>query len=353
MTNYTNNFFGLDLGTTGIRIVQLFRRGDNYDLLAAGSLPNSTNIQTCEDPQKIQTLAEKILQLRKECGVTCKNVTLSIPEEYVYTQLIEFPKLPDKQLQETIRWESESFVPIPLEEVELDWKIFPISGEKDKVFVFIVAAPLLKINKITDLLQFTKLNVINIESSIISTSRAIIDKQEEKETVLMLNIGFENSELAIIKNGVILATRKLPLGGDTITRALVSNLSLEWKLAEKTKLNLKNVEGEIGEKIKGYVNSVIINLSREVRRSIHYFKEKYDDLIVTKVVVTGHTVAMHNFKNLFQEKLNNIKTKEDENLEVSIGNPWSRVAKSQSIEDKSPEAKYSFSVAVGLAMKKL
>ena len=353
MSSYTNNFFGLDIGTTGIRVVQLFRHGDSYDLLAAGSLPNSVNLQTCEDPQKIQMLAEKIVRLRQECGVTSKNVALAIPEEYVYTQLIEFPKLPDKQLQETIRWESESFVPIPLEEVELDWKVFPIAGKKDKVFVFIVAAPLIKISKITDLIQLTKLNPINIESSIISASRAIIDKQEEQETVLMLNIGFENSELAIIKNGFILATRKLAMGGDTITRNLVSNLSLEWKLAEKTKLNLKNVEGEIGEKIKNHVGSVILNLSREIRRSIHYFKEKYDDLVVTKVVVTGHTASMNDFQKVLQEKLNNIKAKEDENLEVVIGNPWSRIAKSQSIEEKSPEAKYNFSVAVGLAMKKL
>lgn len=353
MSIFTNNFFGLDIGTTGLRLVQLFRRGEQYELLAAGSLPNTVNLQTCEDPYKLKQLATTILQLRKECGVTTKNVAVALPEINLYSQLMEVPKLPPKQLEETIRWETESFVPLPMEEIEVDWQIIPIAGEKDKVFVFVVAAPLIKINKLTDLVQQADLNVISVESSLLATSRALLGKTEDKEVVVVINLGFENAELVIVRNGLPLATRKIPFGGDTFTKALVSNLSLEWDLAEKAKLNIKNVAGEIGEKIKKQVEATIDTLAREIRRSINYFKEKHEDVIVTEVLMTGRSVALPDFATLIERKLNASKGKGEENVQVSIGNPWKRVSKSEQIAGKSQEAEFNFSVAVGLAMKKL
>ncbi|MEI6221422.1 MAG: type IV pilus assembly protein PilM [bacterium] len=353
MANYNNNYFGLDIGTTGIRLVQLFQRGEYHELLAAGSLPNNIDVYTCEDPEQLKFLTQTIDQLRKECGVTSKNVILGISEAHVYTQLIELPKLPDKQMEETIRWEAESFIPIPLDEVELDWEIVPIAGEKNKVLVFLLASPLIKLNKVIEVVQQANLHVINVESSLMASGRALIGKEDEKETVLLLNIGNEQSELGIIKNGLLLATRQIPLGGNTITKSLVSNLSLEWKLAEKTKLNLNNLSGAVGEKITREVNNVIDTLAHETQRSIHYFKEKFDDLAVTKIILTGRTAVVSSMVDVFAAQLNALQSKDSNPIIVQVGNPWKTIAKNNSIVEKSPEAQYSFSVALGLALKKI
>lgn len=355
MSNYSNNFFGLDIGTTGIRLTQLFRRRDDYELLAAGSLPNTIDINTCEDKKKLDLLSQTIDQLRKECGVTTKNVALALPEAHVFTQLTTMAKLPDEKMDEAIEWEAENFIPIAREEVELDRTFIPIAGEKDKHLVLMLAAPLVKLQNLVRVVEKADLKVIGIESSLLSAGRSLVTKDYDTKTVAILNVGYDNTELAIFKQGLLLATRNITIGGNTVNKNLNSHLSLDWALAEKTKISLANLTGEVATKIQQQVDDVITSLAKEIDRSILYFKERFDELVVTDMLVVGRPLMMNNFLPLLKQKLADVaaERKESSIAFIEEGNPWKEIAHSNSIIEKSPETKLSFASSVGLALQKL
>jgi len=345
MSVYTNNFFGLDIGFTGIRLVQLYRRKNSFDLIAAGSLPNNIDLYTTDDPQKRAKLIATIQQLVRETAVKTHFVALALPERQVHTHFLEFPLMPSEKIEQTIRWEAESLIPIPLEDVEMDWTVIDNYEKKNSLGVFLCAAAKTKVQNLLSIVEQSGLSPILLESSLVSCSRAIGSNIQPDKPCVLLSIGHSNSEIAIIHQGVMKETRNIPLGGESLTQNLVSQLGLEWDLAEKAKINFDKIKDEVGIQIGKIVDDFNKNLSDEIKRSVQYFKEKREDIQIDQSIICGRSVLLPHFLEGIQANL--------PAMQVVIGNSWKSVQQSDAITRNSKGVEHGFGIALGLAMRKM
>src|SRR5665213_266468 len=97
-----SNFFGLDLGATGIRVVEM-KGGAQKTLVhyAQTAIEGTTGMSDAKfDQTKVATI---ISQLLKSTGITTKNVAVNLPSNRVFTTLIDMDKMGNDELAKTIR----------------------------------------------------------------------------------------------------------------------------------------------------------------------------------------------------------------------------------------------------------
>ena len=73
-----SDFFGLDIGTTAARLVQLKGNGASKALLKYAYVPLEGNVSTSDSKGDQQKLAQVIAQLVKQAGVSTNNVAVGI-----------------------------------------------------------------------------------------------------------------------------------------------------------------------------------------------------------------------------------------------------------------------------------
>jgi type IV pilus assembly protein PilM len=114
---------GLDIGSHTIKIIELAKVHNGYQLVSAGSAPTPPKSLASNVSGDNEALAVAIKQLMKDAGTRTKEVNLSLPESQVFTRVISVPQLSTRELQSAIRWEAEQYIPLPLDQVNIDFTV--------------------------------------------------------------------------------------------------------------------------------------------------------------------------------------------------------------------------------------
>jgi len=125
--------FGLDIGTTSIKVCKLKKTGKTYMLDSVIVAPNTSKGIMSESLVDQQKLGNSLRELITRAGIKDRNVNVSLPESQVYTKIIEMPLLSDKELAAALKWEMEQYIPLPLDQVKTDWQVLQkIEGKEKK-----------------------------------------------------------------------------------------------------------------------------------------------------------------------------------------------------------------------------
>ena len=93
-----NTTFGLDIGTTTIKVVALERNNNVTSYATAYMAPTPIQGMQSESPFDHQEMAQIINKLVIDAKITTNNVALALPESHAFTKVIEMPVLSDKEL---------------------------------------------------------------------------------------------------------------------------------------------------------------------------------------------------------------------------------------------------------------
>lgn len=337
------NFFGLDIGSNSIKVVELARRGDHLALVAAGTTPTPPNALISEANEDLVALAETIKKLHRDIRLTSNHVVLALPEAQVFSRVVEMPNLTEAEVASAIKWEAEQYVPIPLSEVNIDWQILSSPDPKsNKIDVLLVAAPTMLVNKYLQVLKMADLHAISFETEIIAVSRSLVSNTVGSPTTLIISIGASTTDLTAVRGGQISFTRSIATGGMALTRAVAQDLGFEMDQAEEYMktygLDSTQLEGKLTAAIKP-VFDVVVN---EIRRAVAYYIGKNPNDPIKRIIVSGGAAKLPGMVVYLAEELG---------IEVQMGNPWEGVELPETLSSKLVDAGPTYAVAVGLAMK--
>jgi type IV pilus assembly protein PilM len=333
------DFFGLDIGTTAIRLVELKGGSNPKVLVKYAYVPLDIKLAQSDAKSDQVKLAQVISQLVKQSKVSTNNVAVGIPSSRVFTTVADVDRLSPGELAKAIPYQADSLIPTPLAESKIDWAILGDSpADKTKQEVLLSSVP----NKFTedrlDMLEGIGLNVIAFEPDSMALCRAITSPDSQAQ--LILDMGNLSTDLVIMMNGLPHLMRNIPTGTSTIFKAAVQNLNIDQKQAEqfvlKFGLNKDKLEGQVYEAI---INSVEI-LNSEIEKSIKFFTNRYNGMKIDKIVVTGGASILPEFPLYLANKFG---------ISVEIGNAWRNVSFSQDRQNELLSISNQFSVAVGLA----
>ena len=168
------SLLGIDIGSHSIKLIEISEEKGVRTLLSAGSMPTPPKSTTSVNAE-IDATSYVIKQLVKDTGVKSDQVNIALPEAQVFTRIIEVPQLSTKELNSAIQWEAEQYIPLPLDQVNLDFTVLQDAKTTGtgKMQVLLVAAPKALIEKYMTIIELSDLIPIAAETEIIASARAI------------------------------------------------------------------------------------------------------------------------------------------------------------------------------------
>lgn len=334
---------GLDIGSHSIKLIELIHERSEFRLLSAGSIPTPPKAISSSLPADQEAAAVAIKQLIKETGAKSDSVNIALPESQVFTRVIEVPQLSSRELASAISWEAEQYIPLPLEQVNLDFTVLRDGKETgtNKMEVLLVAGPKNLLEKYLMILEMAELIPLAVETEIVATSRALVRSVTTVKNALLVSLGAQTTDLAILKGGVLAFTRSISAGGEALSRALMQGLDFNPAQAEEYKrtygLEQDKVEGKIVAAVKPIMDTII----SEMKRAVAFFQEKHKDERIETMVLSGGTARLPGMVVYVAQSLG---------IEAQLANPWVgivREARFNVLEAEGP----TFTVAVGLALR--
>lgn len=333
-------FFGLDIGTTAIRLVELRGGGAVKNLVKYAYVPVDSKIVLSDAKSDQQKLAQIIKDLLGQAHMSTKNVAVGIPSQRVFTAVVDFDRLPQAELAKAIQYQADSLIPTPLDKSKIDWAVIGDSPkDKTKVEVLLSSVENDFVEQRLDLLESIGLDVIAFEPDNLALTRALI-AQDNPAPQMVLDIGSKSTDLVVTMNGAPRLTRSIPTGAEAIIRSAAQNLNIDEKQARqfvfKFGLGKDKLEGRIYDAIIGTVDI----LTGEIDKSIKFFQSRYVDTNISRVIVTGGASALPEFPLYLANKFG---------IEVEIGNAWRNVAFAPERQNELLAVSNHFGVAAGLA----
>lgn len=340
------NFFALDIGTSAIRLVQL-KGGNEYSksLVAYGSIDAKSNASKSDSAADQTDLAANIKKLIKESGVSSRNVVVGIPSDETFITVVDVPKVDKKELGQSIMYQAEQFIPIPKEEAQIDWALLGDSPKDPAMYeVLLASAHKGFAEKRLDLLESIGLNVVAIEPDSVAMSRALSPKLkegEENKGVVIIDIGSRSTDIIVTLGGGVRLARSINQSSmNGFVTAAKQSLAIDDAQARqfvmKFGLDKTKLEGQIFRALEPTVGQLLA----EINKSITFFKDRYQNAEITKIMVTGGAALLPGFP---LHLANETKTR------VEIGNSWQNVSYPTNKYNELVANSHSFAVAVGLA----
>lgn len=335
---------GLDIGSHSIKLVELARDGKNLKLLTAGSILAPAKSATANLTADLEALAVVIKKLINDTGCKSRNVNIALPEAEVFTRVIEMPSLSSRELASALQWEAEQYIPLPLSEVNLDYSILrdvKTTGI-NKMDVLLVACPKTLLERYLKFLELAGLFVDNVETEIIAVTRALNPTLTRLPAALIVSLGAQTTDLAIIRAGVLNSIRSVSAGGNAVSRALSQTLGLELGQAEEFKKTYGLEKDKMEGKIVAAAFPVINIIISEIARAIGFYQEKHPGEILKTLILTGGTAKTPGLVKYLVEQIGG-------SIEVQLANPWLEINKDTRFNVLENEGS-TFTVAVGLAL---
>jgi type IV pilus assembly protein PilM len=336
--------FGLDIGATSIKLVSLDGKKGAFILKAALISPAPAHGMMSESALDTEEMAQALAKAAKDAGVDTKLVNVALPENQVYTKVLEMPVISDRELASAIYWEAEQYIPVPLQNITLVWNVLKrpnTAADGDRMQVLMVGAPTLLVSKYQKILQMAGFTVNSMETEILATIRSLV-LDDTFPTSLVVNIGAISTSFAIVRNGVMVFTYSMSIGGAAINRAIATDFGLTPQQAEEYKrvygISQKSLGGKIGRATEPILNSIL----SEIKKSIAFYSQKYkDDSPIRQIILSGGTAKLPGIEIFFAN---------NSGIETAIANPW-KVLASQQMPKEILDNASDYTIAVGLAMK--
>lgn len=334
------DFFGLDIGTTALRAVQLRGTGTTKALESYGMLPIEGTVTMSDAPADRTKTAEKIRELVSQVRLSSKNVAVNLPSQKVFTAIIDMDKMSDEDLAKSIRYQADSFIPTPLADSKIDWAILGDSPkDPKKVEVLLSSVPISFVEARLQMLEAAGLSVVAIEPDGMALARSIIPA-DANTPQMVLDIGNMNTDLVIVMNGAPRLVRSIATGSATIVRSAMQHLSIDQAQAEQFVFKFGLGKDKLEGRVYGAIIDSIDSLMSEIEKSIKFFNERYTTLRIDRIVVTGGASVMPELPLYIANKFG---------ISVEIGNAWTNVSFPADKQNELMALSNHFGVATGLA----
>jgi len=341
-----NSFLGVDIGTSGIKIVELVKDNSEAKLVSYGFSENKVEGVKNDWKIDVDKTARTIEKICKESGMHSRKAIASLPSFSVFSSIINLTNINDKDLQSAVQWEAKKVIPLSLEEMILDWRIIggsgAISEKKDDIKVFLTGAPRVLVKRYLDIFKAVQINLYSLETETFSLIRVLLGN--DKSSVMIVDLGANTTNISIVENGIPMLSRSIDIGGRTITKAISNNLNIAIERAEQFKYDLGIRSFNSREDV--IPKTIIENISpilNEIKYTLTLFQSK-NEVHVEKIILAGGGSMLINLASYLSKILN---------IKVIIGDPWARISYPTDLKSSLDEIGVKLTVALGLAMREM
>ncbi|MET0516101.1 MAG: type IV pilus assembly protein PilM [Nitrospiraceae bacterium] len=340
---------GLDIGSSGIKMVQLKEIRGRYILQKFGVKELEPEVIVDGTVMDEGRVVSAIKELIEENNTKLKQVAISISGHAVIIKKISLPPMPDEELEGQVKLAAEQYIPFDINEVNLDFHVLPPSetspDEQGEMSIILVAAKKDKINELTELVKAAGLMpvVMDVDAFAIENMHGVSYPGSPDNTTTLVNIGASVMNVNIVRAGVSLFTRDIPIGGNRYTEAVQRELGVSYEDAEQLKKNDRSAkDSQAG--LNAVIDSVSAEVASEIARTIDYFKTTSAESDIARVLLCGGGAKINGLPQHLRDRMH---------VDVGIANPFNDIDTSMCDVDPEMLAEMAplAAVGVGLALR--
>ncbi len=280
---------GIDIGSSAVKLVQLREIKGGYQLQNMGIVPLPPEAIVDNSIMDSAAVMDALRNLVESLKLKTKNVATSISGHSVIIRKITLPIMTEDELEASIQWEAEQYIPFDINDVNIDFQILgPDGKDPSQMNVMLVAAKKDFVNDHVSVFSEVGLNplVMDIDCFAVENMFEANYGAGAEEIIGLINIGASGMNVNILKSGESVFTRDIQVGGNMINEELQKRLGLSGEDAESLKLGGR-VEDVDGDQVESILADASENLAQEVQRSLDFFSATSADEKVQKVYLAG------------------------------------------------------------------
>lgn len=380
-----SSFLGIDLGTESIKIVELEKFSGRPRLVTYGMAEVESNVAHDDKKESQEKVARILKELLVRAKARSRAAVAALPNFSVFSSLITLPALGEKELAAAVQWEAKKFIPMPLENVVLDWKIIkeekppaesaPAAGPAAQASgnvgtgtgdmgqggkgqgpswqspgnvgtgtakVLLTAAPKYLIERYVAIFKMAGLTLLSLETESFALARSLVGN--DPAVVMIADVGSLTTDLTVVEAGVPILTRSIDIGGKTITAAIAAGLGIDVARAEQFKRDVGMVSGSQGGDGVGRI------ISQSFAAVVNEMKYALGQIAggaagrVEKVLITGGSAWLASLPDYLAQSLG---------IKAFIANPWARVSYPKDLSAALESVSARMAIAIGLAMREI
>lgn len=339
-----DQMLGIDLGSRATKAVYLQRQGDAL-VLSGFAIVDAPIFEKVLSPE---LLAEHLKAVNQALAAKTRLASLTTNVNDALVRHVDMPRMPLDDMRMILKHNSRNYLQQDLSNYVFDCHFLPQSGEAGKPGgaaakqkILVAGGKKQLIDDYVSSARSAGLTPDHILPGLIGPVNAFEMAMPDafaNEVVALVDVGYRSTSICILKQGELILSRVVAIGGDRLTAAIGEAMSTSYAEAEGIKIGMP-------AEVQSILESVLTPLGRELRASVDFF-EHQQDCPVSGVYLTGGSTRSEFVTQLLQQELM---------IEVRNWNPTSFLKlelppqQTGEIEHVSPQ----LAVAIGAAVAAL
>ncbi|OGZ72430.1 MAG: hypothetical protein A2908_03275 [Candidatus Staskawiczbacteria bacterium RIFCSPLOWO2_01_FULL_38_12b] len=346
--------FGLDISDQSLKIVSLKKRSGGFSLASFNEIEIDSGViekGIIQDEEALVKIIKALYKNTKGERIRTKYVIASLPEERSFLQVIQMPKMEEKELKSAVFFEAENYIPLPITEVYLDFQtIDPIKDHFNHLDVLIAATPKKIVNSYVSCLKKAGLVPVALEVESQAIARSLIKKETSISPVIIIDIGKTSAIFIVFAGHSIQFTCSIPISSLQLTSAIAKSLAIDPEKAERIKIKYdlaSREENARSKKIFEAMLPILEELVVQVKKYSNFYQDhsSHEHLPsnhrIENVLICGGGANLKGLPEFLSEKLQ---------IPVTLGNFWTNLQLKKT-HDQAQQNPLSFTTALGLALR--
>jgi type IV pilus assembly protein PilM len=340
---------GLDIGSSSVKLVHLKEGKRGHQLLAWGEAPLPPEAVVDNQLMNSSAIVEAIRELVAQQKVKIKEVAIGLRGHSVIIKRISMPFMSQEDLDESIQWEAEQYIPFDVKDVNIDTQILtPQADAAGQMDVLLVAAKKDLINDFTSVCTEAGLTVTVVDVDAFAAQNAFEASypQGPGQPVVLINVGAAVTNINIVHNGMATFTRDITVGGNAFTEEIQKQLNISAEEAEALKVGGQGEsDAVVPQEVERVIQGVADQLGGEIQRSLDFHAATAPDIHVTRVFLSGGTSRIPALFKVIEQRAG---------VPVEVMNPFKNIEVDNRKFDPAVimNAAPAAAVAVGLALRR-
>jgi type IV pilus assembly protein PilM len=339
----TSRVVGIDIGSSSMKVVEVQNRNNVLTLSTYGEIqlgPYANHAVGEAIPLDAKQEQQALVDILRESAVKATTAVFSMPLASSFVTSIRFDADQKEDLAPRVRVEARKYIPVPINEVTLDWAEVGENTDKEsrERNVLVAAIQNDALTRFKILMQFVNLKEPPTEIECFSSIRAAFN--EDEKHLAVIDIGALSTKLYLAQDGLLQRMHRVRAGGSIATKRIADTLERPFEEAEQIKRTLTPESQGYRDIVRAH-HSCYERPLTEFKQVMREY-EVANDTSIEVVYLAGSGALFPNLKQLVADTLQ---------CEARYINPFKKVSYPAFMEDMLPELGPTFHVALGAALR--
>ncbi len=340
----------LDIGSSHVKMLELdAEKPGKYRLKHFGIAPLPPEAVVDGAFMNTGAIVSAIRELLARHKVKTRDACVAVSGNSVIIKRISLPQMSRDELEESITWEAEQYIPFDVNDVNIDVHILSQrADEAGHMDVLLVAARKDLINEYSALLIEAGLRPAVIDVAAFALENMFsLNYDVGPDPVALVNVGAATVNINVLRGGSSAFTRDVGLGGRVYTEEIQRSLNVSFEEAEALKVggNERDRSAVVPEEVERVLSGVSENIATEVHRSLDFFLSTSGGVGLSGVYLSGGAAGTPGLAQAIERATNATVTLVDPFRRISVDE---RAFNPRFLQDVAGHA----AIAVGLGLRR-